>query len=97
MYLLFVKRVNCILHCLEHAPKLFTEHGTCAVGDVTIKVIWFDLTWSFLKYLYVITSVINFNNYIYNYTVDQSLTPKPTLKPTQTTKPVPNLTRIPPQ
>ncbi len=28
-----------------------------------------------LKYLYVITSVIHFCNYIYNYTVDPSLTP----------------------
>ncbi len=26
------------------------------------------------KYLYVVTSVINFCNYIYNYTVDPSLT-----------------------
>ncbi len=41
---LFVKRVNCILHCLEHAPKLFTHHGTRAV-NVTIKVIRFDLIW----------------------------------------------------
>ncbi len=39
VYLLLVKRVNCILHCLEHAPKLFTHYGTRAVGDVTIKVI----------------------------------------------------------
>jgi len=31
-------------------------------------------------------------NYIYNYTVNISRTPKPTLKPTHTTKPVPNLT-----
>ncbi len=41
------------------------------------------------KYLHVITSVIHFCNDIYNYTVD--------LKPTHTTKPVPNLTHIPPQ
>ncbi len=34
--------VLCFLHCLEHAPKLFTHHGTRAVGDVTIKVIWFE-------------------------------------------------------
>ncbi len=57
----------------------------------------FTLYLYFKKYLYVITSVINFCNYIYNYTVDPSLTPKPTLKPTHTTKPVPNLTRIPPR
>ncbi len=39
--MLVVKRVNCFLHCLEHAPKLFV------VGDVTIKVIWFDLIYMF--------------------------------------------------
>ncbi len=51
-------------------------------------------TYILKKYLYVVISVINFCNYIYNYTVDLSLTPQPTLNPTHTTKPVPKLTRI---
>jgi len=34
------------LHCLEHALKNFTHQGTCT-GDVTIKVIWFDLCFIF--------------------------------------------------
>ncbi len=51
----------------------------------------FTLCFYLKKYLYVVTSVINFCNYIYNYTVDQYLTP------THTTKPVPNLIHIPPQ
>ncbi len=51
----------------------------------------------FFKNLHVNASVTNFCKYIYNYTVDPYLTPKPTLKPTHATKPVPNRTRIPPQ
>ncbi len=35
----------------------------------------FTLYLYFKKYLHVITSVIDFCNYIYNYTVDPSLTP----------------------
>ncbi len=38
--MLFVKRVDCILHCLEPLPSfsLTTAH----IGDVRIKAIWFD-------------------------------------------------------
>jgi len=50
-----------------------------------------------LKFKHVITAIINLCNYICNYTVDPSLTLKTTLKPTNTTTPVPNLTRITPQ
>ncbi len=46
------------------------------------------------KNTYVITSVINFCNYIYNYTLTHPLHLN---QPTQTTKPVPNLTLFPPQ
>jgi len=48
------------------------------------------------KYLHVFTAIIIFCNYIYiyPYTVDPSLTLNPTAR---TTKPVPDLTRIPPQ
>jgi len=51
----------------------------------------------FKKKYHVITAVINLCNCICNYTADPSLTLKPTLKPTHTTTPVPNLNPITPQ
>ncbi len=48
--MLFVKCVSSILQRLGHAPKLFTHHGTRAVCDVTIKVIWFDLMYVYISH-----------------------------------------------
>ncbi len=73
------KTITCILYDPFYFSKIINIlqilQGVCKLLTLTVY---------FKKYLHVITSVINFYNYIYNYTVDPS-----SLTPTHTTKPVP--------